>query len=346
MVIARRRTRLTRPARVLLGALFIATCHVTAFAQGMDVVKVKNGDQFTGDVASLERGDLSFGTAAAGTIDIAWSQVVTLSSKRILDVDTVSGMRYTGTISSPADGQLVVQTATGPTKPIPLSEVVRMRSVGETFFARTTGSVDFGLTVTNSTVTYALEGNANNRTRSYETDLTIESFLSQQDEGVTETRNNVEFDTRKLFVNRWFIVGTAQYQQDDELELDWRTVFGGGVGRVLVETPATLLQTEGGIDYNAESFTSALETDHSAEVFGAVDWDWSPTGPTEASINAKTEISLERARVRLEFDARLRRDIFWNLYWSVNAFDDFDSDPPDDRPKSAFGLAIGFGWSF
>ena len=81
----------------------------------MDVVKVENGDQITGDVERLERGELSFSTAAAGTIDITWSQVVTLSSKQILDVDTSSGMRYTGTISSPADGQLVVQTATGPT---------------------------------------------------------------------------------------------------------------------------------------------------------------------------------------------------------------------------------------
>jgi hypothetical protein len=39
--------------RVLLGIIVIACCRVTAFAQGMDVVKVENGDQFKGDVESL-----------------------------------------------------------------------------------------------------------------------------------------------------------------------------------------------------------------------------------------------------------------------------------------------------
>jgi hypothetical protein len=333
-------------ARALLIIMAIAYCRMTAFAQGMDVVKVKNGDQFTGDVEKLERGDLAFATAAAGTIDINWNQVVTISSKQILDVDTASGMRYTGTISSPADGQLVVQTATGPTMPMPLSDIVRITTVGETFLARTTGSVDFGLALTNSTTSYSLNGEAKNRTRSYHTDLTVESLLSQQDQGTTDTRHDVTFEVRRLFVNRWFIVGMVQGQQDDDLELDWRTELGGGAGRILIESRETLFLAEGGIDYNAENFTGADETAHSAEVFGEVDWEWSPSGPTEATVTAKTEISLDRARVRLDLDAHVHRDMFWNLYWSVNVFGDTDSDPPDDRPTHSFGLSFGFGWSF
>jgi len=108
----------------------------------------------------------------------------------------------------------------------------------------------------------------------------------------------------------------------------------------------TLFLAEGGIDYNAENFTGADETDRSAEIFGEVIWEWAPSGPTEANATAKTEISLDRARVRLGLDAHLRRDMFWNLYWSVHAFDDADSNPPDDRPTNSFGLSFGFGWSF
>jgi hypothetical protein len=333
-------------ARALLIIIAIACCRATAFAQGTDVVKVKNGDQFTGDVESLERGELAFSTAAAGTIDITWSQVVTLSSKQVLDVDTKSGMRYTGTISSPADGLLVVQTATGPTMPMPLSDIVRMKSVGATFFERTTGSVDFGLTRTNERTSYALYGEAKNRTRSYHTDLRVESLRLKQDEGTRDTRNDVVLEARRLFVNRWFIVGLFQWQQDDELDLDWRTELGGGAGRILLESPETLLLAEGGVDYNAENFTSVDETDHSAEAFGSVNWEWSPTGPTTASITAKTEIALDRGRARLDLDAKLRRDVFWNLYWSVNVFVDADSDPPEGAKTNSYGLSIGFGWSF
>ena len=75
-------------------------------------------------------------------------------------------------------------------------------------------------------------------------------------------------------------------------------------------------------------------------------WEWSPSGPTEVSATAKTEISLARARVRLGLDAHLRRDMFWNLYWSVHVFDDADSDPPEDGPTNSFGLSFGLGWSF
>ena len=332
------------PAMAVLAISLLAGVHSTAFAQ--DVVQVKNGDRITGDVEELERGELSFTTAAAGTIDITWSEVVRLSSTRMLDIELSSGMRYTGTVSSPADGQLVVQTASGPTTPIPLSDIAHIHVVGATFFERTSGEVDFGLTWTNSSTTYTLDGSAANRTRSYKTELKVESWLSDQEDGVTKTRNNIELDFRRLLSRRWYATGMLHFQQDDELELDWRTVIGGGVGRWLIDSSATELSVEGGLNYNGESYASAVGTDHSAEVFGGVDWSWSPTGPTEASVDARTEVSLERKRIRLEFEGKLRRDIFWNLYWSVRAFDDFDSDPPEDRHRSAFGLAIGVGWSF
>jgi hypothetical protein len=239
-----------------------------------------------------------------------------------------------------------VQTATGPTPPVPLSDIVRITSVEDTFLERTSGAVDVGLTLTNLTTSYSLHGEARNRSRSYHTDLTVESLLSQQDEGTTDTRNDIRLEVRKLFVNRWFIVGLLQGQQDDDLELDWRTEAGGGAGRILIESADTLLLAEGGLDYNAENYAGIDDTDRTAEVFGEMVWEWAPGGPIEATVSAKTEISLDRARVRLDLDADLRRDVFWNLYWSVHVFDDADSDPPDDAPTNSFGLSFGLGWSF
>ncbi|HEY7189198.1 MAG TPA: DUF481 domain-containing protein [Vicinamibacterales bacterium] len=331
------------PVIAVLAIAVVGGLHSTAFAQ--DVVQVKNGDRIKGDVVELERGDLEFSTVAAGTIEITWSEVVRLSSIQMLDIELSSGMRYTGTVSSPEDGQLVIQTASGPTMPIPLSDIAHIRVVGATFFERTTGEVDFGLTWTKSSTTYSFDGSATNRTRSYETELTIDSWLSDQDDGVTEKRNNIELDFRRLLSRRWYAMGMGHFQQDDELELDWRTVIGGGAGRWLIDTGSTELSVEGGLDYNSERYTSADDTDHSAEVFGGVDWLWT-RAPTEVDADARIELSLDRSRVRLEFEGKVRRDIFRDLYWSVRAFDDFDSDPPADRPRSTFGLAIGVGWSF
>jgi hypothetical protein len=82
-------------------------------------------------------------------------------------------------------------------------------------------------------------------------------------------------------------------------------------------------------------------------VAGGVEWHWFEIGgSTEASVNATTFVSLARARGRFELDASLRRELFWDLYWSANVFESFDGNPPDDRPRSDLGLSFTVGWTF
>ena len=115
----------------------------------------------------------------------------------------------------------------------------------------------------------------------------------------------------------------------------------------MVQSNRMILSVEGGLDYDGESYGGEDSTDHSAELFAGVDWDYfSPTWATDATVAATTFISLERQRVRLDVDAKLRRDIFWSMYWSVNVFDAFDSDPPGDRARSNLGLSFTLGWTF
>jgi len=42
----------------------------------------------------------------------------------------------------------------------------------------------------------------------------------------------------------------------------------------------------------------------------------------------------------------VRHDIFGNMYWAFNIHEKFDSDPPDDSPRSDFGLSLSLGWTF
>jgi hypothetical protein len=34
------------------------------------------------------------------------------------------------------------------------------------------------------------------------------------------------------------------------------------------------------------------------------------------------------------------------MYWAFNIHEKFDSDPPDDRPRSDLGLSFSLGWTF
>ena len=335
--------------RVLSIAVLSLLLGSTAYAQRTDVVQVTNGDRITGTVSRLERAQLAFRTDAAGTISIAWGEVVTLTSSETLDVELSSGMRYIGSITSPAPGLLVVQTASGPSPSIELKEVIRMTSIGANIVARTTGSIDFGASFTKAdgARSYTVDLDAANRTHSYESVVDFDSWLQRRDDADTLTRNDLQLDMRRLLPGRWYALAKFAFQEDDELDLDWRVLAGGGVGRKLIQSNRMLLSVEGGLDYDGESYASKESTDHSAELFAGVDWDYfSPAWATETRVVAATYISLERQRARLELDAQLRRDIFGSLYWAVNIFEGFDSDPPGDRERSNFGLSFAVGWTF
>jgi hypothetical protein len=340
-----RRTRLAR----IWSSIVVLTVALAATAYAQDVVEVKNGDHFTGTVGRLERGRLAFSTDAAGTISIAWGQVVTLTTQQALDVELASGDRYTGSITSPSPGRLVVQTASGPSPTFDLPQVIRITPIGASFRARTTGSIDFGATFTKADGArdYTLDAEASNRTRSYETLASLGSWLQRRNGENTLTRNDLAVDVRRYFGQRWFALATSGLQEDDELDLDWRVIAGGGVGRMLVQSNAMHLSLDGGLDYGGERYGGREATDHSAEVFGGVGWDYfAPNWATDVLVDATTYISLARTRARLALDAKIRREMFWNLYWSVNAFERFDSDPPGDRERSDLGLSLAVGWSF
>lgn len=343
--------------RFLTAVALLTALEGAAFAQPPAVVEVNTGDRLTGDVRSLERGRLSFRTPAAstpgarrwaGTIAVLWSEVVSLTSTQNLDVELSSGERFSGSITSPAPNRLVVQTASGPTRPIELRDIVRMVPIEADFRARMTGSIDFGLSymLAGNARTYTLGTAAVHRSRNYLSRGSVSSWLAARDDAEQQIRNDVALDSRRLLARRWHAVALLEAQQSKRLELDLRLLAGGGAGRTLVQSNLTALTVQGGFDYAQERYAGAEAIDHAAEVFGRVEWDWFPDGTTDAYLKGTTYVSLARQRTRLALDAHVRRDVFGSIYWAVNLFENFDSDPPGGRQRSDFGVAFGIGWGF
>jgi hypothetical protein len=346
-------------ARAVLVMVLVVALPMTTLAQDPDVVEVASGDRITGDVSRLQHGQLAFRTASAGaghkrfagTISIVWAEVVSIKSAKTLDVELASGERLTGSIATTSPGSLVVQTSSGPSRAIDLKEIIGIITIESGFRGRTTGSIDFGLNYTNAedARTYTLDANALHRSRTYayETQVAFTSWLSARDDAERLTRNDVTVDVRRRFPNRWFALATGAVQQDEPLELDVRVLLGGGIGRTLIQSNRTVLSAEGGLDYDGEQYDSTDTFDHSLEAFAGIDWDWfAGDSSTEASLDATTFISLARPRARLQLDGSLRHDIFWDMYWALNVLENFDSDPPGDRPRSDFSVSFSLGWTF
>lgn len=333
--------------------VLVSALALTPSTAAADDLEIEGGDKLTGLVMRMERGRLFFWTAATGTIAVDWTRVVAISSPQNLDVELSSGGRFAGSISSPSAGQLAVQTSSGPTAPIVMGDIVRIAPIEATFRMRLTGAADFGLTYSHvdAELTYALNSAFLHRTRSYETRVSFDSWLSRQDDADRQTRNDLVVDVRRLLPERWFALALVEAQQDQDMDLDLRLVAGGGVGRTVVQSNRTRLALKGGVNYDGEQYAEADSIDHSVELFGGVEWGWFQfAGFTQALVDSTTYVSLERHRVRVELDADIRRIVYWNpawnVFWAANLFESFDSDPQADRKRSDLGVSFALGFGF
>jgi hypothetical protein len=68
-----------------------------------------------------------------------------------------------------------------------------------------------------------------------------DSLLTDREDAARQTRNNVSLLSQRLLGPRWAAVGFSQLQQNEELSLNLRAVFGGGPLRAVVQTNQTTM---------------------------------------------------------------------------------------------------------
>jgi hypothetical protein len=319
-------------------------------ADKIDVVHLKNGDRITCEIKKLERGVLEVSTDAAGTLSIHWGDVASLESPREFEVEVESGNRSYGTLAaSPADS-MIVAFQDGSTTTTPMLEVVRLVPIGASIWSRVDGSVDSGFSFAQANVETHLTLNATATYRGPRNKFsaTLSSQLTSREDVDRQLRNTLTVTGVRYQSNRWFRLAFGQFQQNDELSLELRTVAGGGFGRDVVQTNHRTWSTFAGVVYTHEEF-SGEEPDNSAEaaVGGALDFftpghenfDISNTIVTYTNITGKK-------RIRLELQSSWSQEFLSDFYWSFNGFDSYDSTPPDDSKTNDFGISFTLGWKF
>ncbi|UCF36245.1 MAG: DUF481 domain-containing protein [Acidobacteriota bacterium] len=324
-----------------------------------DVIRLKNGDRITGEIKRLERGKLSLSTDAMGTIDIEWDDIQSVVSGFLFEVETKEGRKFYGTLQSFDDRPSVeVQTMMGAVE-LRHPDVVRIGALEEQFLGRFNGSVDAGFSFTkaNQDTQWNASSSVRYEWRKTAFTATASSLFSSQEGSSQINRHDVSFTFRRSFAPRWFALGMAQVGTNDELQLDLRTTGGGGVGRSLIQSNTMLMSVGGGLAVTKENYSAANDSS-GMEAFFA--WNFQSFLYDSPKLDLVTQVltfpSLTDAgRVRIDFSAKIRYEIFKDFYWSVSFFDNFDSRPPESEisPASGIGLerndysfSTGLGWSF
>jgi putative salt-induced outer membrane protein YdiY len=320
-----------------------------AVAQKTDVVELANGDRITCEIQKLDRGKLSVKTDGIGTISIEWDDVERVTSAASYDLELVSGIRIAGSIARGDARTMQLVTATGP-EPVALSTVVRMNRLGRTFWRRLDGSVAAGFNFTQADLQtqWTFNGDVSYRSRKWLLSLSADSLLTTREDVDSQSRNDLNLQAQRFMRPRWSYVGLGIFQQNEELSLDLRSVVGGGFVRTLKQSPRTLVDAQFGVAFTNERYTGSGDQSV-AEAVSGLNWDFYTFDGRSMNIGfgVMTFVALESdSRLRLELKASFKSDIVGDLYWSVNTFESYNSDPPAGQKKSDAGVSATLGWTF
>lgn len=317
-----------------------------------DVVTLANGDRITGEIVRLERGRVELKTDDAGKLYLEWEHLATVvAPNRQVEVLTTDGRRFLGSLGPSPPRQIAVVTAQG-TIALPMQEVTLMRPIGRSFWSKLDGSIDAGFSYTKSSGVAQLNFNSDTVYKRPAAQGRLTASLTQtktDDDSDGDDRGAVELSYLKYPWQRWFVVVAGRVETNESLGLILRSQGGVVFGPRLVNTNRTQLTAGVGLDVNRETGVDVPPTENlEAVATFELGFNTYDRPRTNVDVSAAYYASLTTAgRRRLQFDTSLNRELWSDLFVSLNMFDTFDSKPPNPvAHHNDIGVVLSIGWTY
>lgn len=342
-----------------LGLLLLVTALGATALSGKDknedVVIFRNGDRLTGEIKSMKGGVVRFEHAGiAQAVEIDWSAIGKVITKRLYIVTLSDGTRLTGQIAIPSEDsdQLVI---TGPreSRSVKEAQVVELQTTKPGFWRKLKGGVDLGFSFAqgNSQVTNNAHAQLSYPTPRFSIATSYDTQVSTQSSGAETSRNEITLDYQRYFRRNWIFTLLGDWLQSSQQQLDLRTTLGTGMGRYLIRTNRTTLAVLGGAVMNRETFSpgSGVPTSGDTQAEGLVGVSYTTfrflKGEFRNSLNVFPSMT-EAGRYRLSLNSDFLLTPTRKLYWRIGLYENYDSAPPVDTRKNDFGTTVSFGWKW
>jgi len=336
----------------------LLACPVTGHAAKTDVLILPNGDRITGEVMGLSRGKLDYKTDDAGRLAIEWDKVANLTSSHIFEVQLASGAKYFGRLGAiDKAGTLAVYGVSADT--LPIASVVEMSKIDAGFFQRVRAYLDLGFTFAkaNEAKTFTAAGEAAYRGPKLGSTFSFDSYAQGQESTQTADQYKFKLDVTRFLAKRWSTGLLVQAEQNDQLNLILRLTGGAGIGRVLHQSNRSELAAFAGLVVTQEEYSPTesgagvgndSQTNLETQLGGR--WDAfrfdSPKLDFSTSLDVYPSLSTI-GRVRLNFDTRLKYELFTDFNAGITFTDSYDSRPPEeDASHNDFILSFTIGWTY
>ena len=322
-----------------------------------DVVIMKNGDKFTGEIKGLQYGELIFKSDyMKDSVHLDWNRVEVLESKDTYIVALSDGQRITGLIKrfrpEGEQKQEFTVTADDSAFEVPPPDVITIDQREESVWNQLTGSIDYGFSFasgnnsTNSSLGAAVAFHTANNSIS----LASSSQFDSQSNAKNTNRFTLDAQYGRSITKNWIAVGLFSALKSNQQDLSLRTTYGAGLARRLVQTDRTQLLAIGGAAYSHETYFPQPGTEpvvNNAEAL--VGMKFSTFRFKTMNINSQNLMfpSLsEPGRIRLSSQSNLRIELVRNFYWNFQVYENYDTHPPVKAPKNDLGLTTSIGWTF
>jgi ethanolamine utilization microcompartment shell protein EutS len=340
-----------RVARVGPAVAFLLLAAGPAWAaKKTDVVVLKNADRLTGEVVQMRQGKLQVKTDDAGTLSIEWDKVAAITTAAAYDVSMRDGRRLLGRFSAGAAGSLQLTDSSGAAIALPMGDIVWFATIKSGFLDRIDGSVDVGGSYTKSSgvAEASFAASAQYRRPADIYAVAFDANLTQQEDEPLTSRYTLKTTVTHFTSGVWFVAPLGFFESNRELGFTFRGTGAFSVGRYLVRSKRTELVAAGGISAGREtpvdepSFTNVDAM--STVDFSLFTYDF-PTTRVDFALLVFPSLN-DAGRVRLNATTKIRREIFHDFYFSVSAFEAFDSKPQGAGRQNDFGASLSFGWTF
>jgi hypothetical protein len=316
-----------------------------------DVVILKNGDRMTGEIKSLQQGELSFkADYMAEAVRLDWTKVAQLISRDHYLIYLTNGQLFTDRFEltgNSADHNFQIGDVTR----ISAQDVRRILPVEKNFWRQLEGSVDLGFNFTSGNDQYQTELMATVIYRRGEHSLTtsVDSAFSGQTKGASSARNEFTMDYRKQLSPKWYVGTALDLLRSDQQSLDLRITGAGLAGRNLVQNERTRFSVFGGLAMNREKYSVIGATLVQVNTDAIAGLDFATFRFSAADVRSRFIVypSLStpgrvRSQLRSDLSIKLAKD-FW---WGLHLYENFDSKPPIRADKNDLGVSASIGWKF
>ena len=331
-----------------------------------DQVTLKNGDKITGAIVNVDEKTLTLKTAAMGEVKIDRGAIASLSSGEPLTVTLKKGEKLVGRVQA-EDAKTTITTGEGQSVSIPGAEVRAIRTASaqaawEREQTRLThppltdfwsGAIGLNLAAASGnakTTTFGAGASAQRITGFDKIALTYSQIYSTQSTtapfGATANRISGGIRYDRNITGKLFGFAVNSYDYDKFMDLDLRSVLGGGLGYHAYKTSKSYLDLAAGADWNREAFGTGLVR-NSGELLVSEESSRQVTTIVKLFERLSVYPNLtKRGEHRLNFDGGASLKLTKALSWNVTLTDRYLSNPlPGKKANDLLvttGISIGF----